>query len=102
MQQRRPRRRRESSRGPKPSPATWAKTTTAAPDATTAKAHPTVGAAVPAEVMWFRGRKATLRDQADAIERNAMRSDQIVARLRLANLDRRIGLLTKLVDRVGR
>jgi hypothetical protein len=52
--------------------------------------------------MWFRGRKATLRDQADAIERNAMRSDQIVARLRLANLDRRIGLLTKLVDRVGR
>ncbi len=60
---------------------------------------PAQGPALPAEVMWFRGHKATLRDQADVIERNQMRNDQIDARARLADSALRI---KKLVDRVGR
>ena len=52
--------------------------------------------------MWFRGRKATLRDQADAIERRRSFEAQAGARVQLADNDVRIARLTRLVAKVVR
>ena len=75
----------------------WAIATASAAGPT--KTHPAQTDSASTAVIGFR-RKTRPIDQASVIERNQMRADQVVARVRLAAVDRRIARLRKQTDGV--